>query len=79
MTDEEIIKCLNDTVGKEHTCIYCTDKKGNYTATVKLTDITNLIHRQKAEIEELKASNKARDTLIIEQNDEIARLESLTR
>jgi predicted nucleic acid-binding Zn-ribbon protein len=51
--DNEIINCLNDTDGKEHIGIYCADKNGNYTATIKLTDIVDLINRQKEEIENL--------------------------
>ncbi len=55
--DNEITNCLNDTVGTEHIGIYCTDKNGNYTITVRLTDIINLINLincQKAEIEALQ-------------------------
>lgn len=56
--DNEIINCLNDTDGKEHIGIYCADKNGNYTATIKLTDIVDLINRQQAEIERLEDEKK---------------------
>lgn len=52
-TDNEIINCLNDTEGKEDIGIYCTDKNGNFTTVVKLTDLVDLLNRQKADIERL--------------------------
>lgn len=54
LTDSEIINCLNDTEGKEDIGIYCTDKNGNFKTVVKLTDLVDLLNRQKAKIEFLK-------------------------
>lgn len=70
LTDNEIINCLNDTVGKEHIGIYCSDKNGNYTTTIRLVDIIDLIIRLKAENERLK-------NLCQEQNKEIKRLQQI--
>jgi hypothetical protein len=54
MTDNEIIKALNDADGLNHVSLYCADNKGKNATPVKVGDIVNLINRQKAEVERLK-------------------------
>lgn len=71
MNDEQIVKALNDTVGKEHIGIYCTDKNNNFTTVIKLTDIVDFINRQKSTIDEL---TKAYKSLKSEKNAVIERL-----
>ena len=57
MTDNEIIKALNEADGLEHICINCMDNKGKST-TVKVIDIVDLINHQQAEIERLQSRLK---------------------
>ena len=66
-TDNEIINCLNDTEGKEDIGIYCTDKNGNFTTVVKLTDLVDLLNRQKAEIERLQKMKQLIKTEVIKE------------
>lgn len=75
ISDAEIINCLNDTVGKEHIGIYCTDKNGNFTAVVKLIDLVDFLNRQKAEIERLKRELISADEVIGFREAEIERLQ----
>lgn len=83
LTDNEIINCLNDTIGKEHIGIYCSDKNGNYTTTIRLVDIIDLIIRLKAENEMLKniSNNKTKallrhDTFINELHEKLKTIKS---
>lgn len=64
MTDNEIIKALNDADGLNHVSLYCADNKGKNVTPVKVGDIVNLINRQKAEIEKLKSEKEAIDDFI---------------
>lgn len=73
-TDNEIINCLNDTVGKEHIGIYCTDKNGNFTAVIKLTDLVDLLNRQKAMIDGLIAGQETLQKALCDKNAEFERL-----
>ena len=54
MTDNEIIKALNEADGINEVGIYCADCEGEYIAIVKVSDVVDLINRLKAEIERLE-------------------------
>ena len=54
MTDEQIIKALENGLQTEHIKLYLCDRDSN-TSVVKATDILKLIRRQQAEIADLEA------------------------
>ena len=62
MTDNEIIKTLNEADGLNEVGIYCADCEGKYIAIVKVRDVIDLINSQKAEIERLQAVNETLET-----------------
>lgn len=59
MTDDEIIKALKycSTDVRENTCPKCAFYKKNRCITLMLNGVSDLINRQKAEIERLKNKN----------------------
>lgn len=59
MTDEQIIKALKycNTDVRENTCPKCAFYKKHRCGTLMLNAVSDLINRQKAEIENLKADN----------------------
>lgn len=59
MTDDEIIKALKycSTDVRENTCPKCAFYKKNRCSTLMLNGVSDLINRQKAEIERLKNKN----------------------
>lgn len=57
-SDNEIIKALNEADGLYHISIYCGNRKGEHIASIKMTDIIDLINRQKSEIQKAKAELK---------------------
>ena len=59
MTDDEIIKALKycNTDVRENTCPKCAFYKKNRCITLMLNGVSDLINRQKAEIERLKNKN----------------------
>ena len=59
MTDDEIIKALKycSTDVRENTCPKCVFYKKNRCITLMLNGVSDLINRQKAEIERLKNKN----------------------
>lgn len=54
MTDNEIIKALNEADGINEVGIYCADCEGKYIAIVNVRDVIDLINSLKAEIERLE-------------------------
>ena len=61
MTDEQIIKSLKycNTDVRENTCPKCAFYKKHRCSTLMLNAVSDLINRQKAEIEKLKVELKA--------------------
>lgn len=61
MTDNEIIKALEycNTDVRENTCPKCAFYKKHRCSTLMLNAVSDLLNRQKAEIERLKAENKS--------------------
>lgn len=61
MTDEQIIKALKycNTDVRENTCPKCAFYKKHRCSTLMLNAVSDLINRQKAEIENLKVELKA--------------------
>lgn len=59
MTDNEIIKALEycSTDVRENTCPKCAFYKKHRCSTLMLNAVSDLINRQKAEIERLKSQN----------------------
>ena len=59
MTDEQIIKALKycNTDVRENTCPKCAFYKKHRCSTLMLNAVSDLINRQKAEIERLKKQN----------------------
>lgn len=58
-TDDEIIKALNEADGLNEVSLYCADSKGENPSVIKMSDIVDLIKRQKAEIERLNGCVKS--------------------
>ena len=54
MTDDKIIKALNEADGLNEVSLYCADSKGENPSAIKMSDIVDLINRQKAEYEDLQ-------------------------
>ena len=76
MKGNEIINCIKNTVGIEHIGIYCTDKNGNYTTVVKVTDILDIFDRQNADIKALINGQETLQKHFATQNAIIKRLQN---
>ena len=81
VTDEDIIKFLNEADGLEHISICCMPDNGEYIAFIKVTDIVDLINRQQEKLEYLQGERetllediKDSSNQVIEQQAEIEKL-----
>ena len=81
LTDEDIIKFLNEADGLEHISICCMPDKGEYIAFVSVTDIVDIINRQQEKIEYMQGEREAllediqvSSNQVIEQQAEIEKL-----